>query len=230
MIIGKRGISHFELITAILIFIFAIAVIVYFINTGMKIDTSQAVLDALEANLKENAEIEYGKILLFADSDANCFNISLHSDLSEDFLTFIKNGDGVAFNFSNGWLLINNTGQNLYKIYFFPVNMTKDIRLEDGECTELTQGQDYNYSIIYRGKIFTEKNLSQLENMDYGNLKSMFNLGNKDFEIRINALDIHIGEKIPPEQVEVQVREIFVDIILEDGTIIKKAKINMKVW
>lgn len=226
----KRGISHLELVTAILIFLFAVGVAIYFINIRIKIETPEPLLDALEAKLREKAEIDFNKTSVFIDSTGDCFNISLHSDLQQEDLTFITDGANVAFNFSDEWLLINNTGQNLYKIYSFPADVTEDLRLGVQTCTDLTEGQDYNYSITYHGKIFTEKNLLDLKEMydkQYRKLREDLGIGDRDFAI--NVENIVEMTKLIPEQVEVQVREFPIEVILEDGTIIE-AKANIQVW
>ncbi len=219
MKLGKRGISHLELITAILIFIFAIVVVIYFINFDRSVGGQKPLLDALEAKLREKVEIDFKKISLFIDSGSNaeCFNISLHSDLKEEQFTFISGG--IAFNFSDDklWFLINNSGENFYEIYHFSDDITEDISLEDEQCIELLDEQ-YNYSIVYYGKIFAEEKILQLDDLGYD-----------DFSITIDELNsFNIGGK-PPAQVEVQAREIPVEIIREDGTVIKTI-INIKVW
>jgi len=212
MIIGKKGISHLELITAILIFIFAVVIVIYFVNIQKGIETSETILDAFEAELREKAEIDIEKISLFIQGNAECFNISLHSDLVEETFTFIP---GTAFNFSEGRLLINNNQQNFYEIYYFSEDVTESIRLENIICTELTE-EYYNYSIQYQGKIFSEKKLKNLD------------LNYKDFQIIVRDLNIDVG-KFPPKQTEVRAREIPVEIVKEDGKIIKTT-INIKIW
>ncbi len=230
----KRGISHLELITAILIFIFAVGVIIYFVNITIKTETQKPLLEVFESKLREKAEINFKEISLFIkDGYGDCFNLSLHSDLQQgnENLTFMKDETGgVAFNFSNGWLLINNTGQNFYRIYSFPVNVTKEIRLNDMVCNPLIERQDYNYSITYYGKIFTEKNLLQLKQKydnEYRELRKEFNIGNKDFAIIVKNL-IEMKKPIP-KQIEVQAKEFPVEIILESGDIVKTT-INIQIW
>ena len=216
MNIGKRGVSHIELITAILIFIFAIVTVVYFINAQKGIETSRAIIDALESDLRDKTEVNIEKVSLFVQgTSAECFNLSLYSDLDQENLAFIPN---TKFNFSDNWLLLENIDKNFYEIYYFSeeiVENTENNRLDAVQCMDLNEG-DYNYSINYRGKIFSEKKLKDLI-LDY-----------KDYQIVVKDLNIFIG-KVPPKQVEVQAKDISAEIVKENGEIVE-TKINIKVW
>lgn len=244
---NKRGISHLELIIAMLIFIFAVISAVLFIisATGQyKTDSNSNTLKLLENNIRKETEINFNETLLFINSsNKDCLNISFPKISQENTIILDNNLNLIAFNFSHGpgqsWLLVNNTNKghnSVYSIYSFSEDITKDKRL--GSCLgidNLNISKDYNCSITFHDKIFSKRKFLELRSKAYSgytNLKRMLDLGNKDFEVNIkneNGFNLNITNKTQPRQVEVKAEEFPAEIMLENGTIIN-AIINIKVW
>ncbi len=213
---NKRGMSHLELITAMLIFLFAVVLVIYFINVSIKTNSLEPVLNALEIELREQAEIDYNKTPLYVrDLEEGCFEVHLHSDLSlEEKNVLIENmPEDIPFHIIENKFSITNNNQNLYEIYSFSEDVTDEF-LED-ECDELTEGQDYNYGITYCGKMFSQEKLLEIE------------LGYEDFRIDIDG-DYFKGKENIPEQAEVYAKNLVVDILIEEG--IEEVIINLKIW
>lgn len=243
MIKRKKGMSHLELIVGILIFIFAVVSVIYFINlkTATPIIISESHLDILESGLRKEAELDFNKTVLYIRNIPNavCFSVSKHSTLENQDFVFITTdiNQPVAFEFSgNDLLLIENTGEDLYKIYSFSADVIDENPLGSLSCYPLLEG-DYDYSIVYRDKIFTQKNLSYLKNEynnNYESLKEDFGLSNKDFSIIVKNEETGLVEiemtKLKSAAVEVQAREFSAEIVKEDGTIIKNCRINIQIW
>ncbi|MCL6500840.1 MAG: hypothetical protein K6T16_02290 [Candidatus Pacearchaeota archaeon] len=228
---GKKGIGHLEMITAMLIFLFAVVFVVYIINISLRARTSEPVLDALEAKFREEAEINFTKTLLKinAENNPDCFIVPRHSDFAQETLMFITQNSQMA-NFNlNGDLLIENRGNRLYEIYVFPEDVMNDYRLPPGSECEAPDGGS-SYSVNYHGRIFSAKRLSELDDREYEELKTRFNLGTKDFEIILSGdINIKIGEKVPPKKVEIEARAFPIEVMREDGEIVE-AMVNMKIW
>ncbi len=213
---NKRGISHLELITAVIIFIFAVTLIIFFISVDISPKTSEALLDAIEIKLREKAEIDYGKLLLYVETiSSGCFEVPIHEDLTGKNLSIKNGGDFMKFNITENNILIDKGTENIYEIYSFSEEIVQHEEIT-GPCEVIT----YNYSISYYGKIFIEKEISQISGTD---------LGYEDFSITIEALDLTLGKENPPEGVEVQAKDLIINIITENGEI-NETIINIKVW
>jgi len=233
---NKKGISHIELIAAILIFIFAIAIIVTYITIGgTQTETTEPLLDILEANLRKDTEINFYTTKIFVDFDTSnldsCFKIQKHSDLkNEDFIFIKKNGNPVAFDV-NDFLFIKNEGLGLYDIYSFKDEVVDSQKLNDNTCKELTKGEQYNYSITFQDKIFSENKLKLLDEKNYDELKIEWGINNY-FEVNIKTKDsfeMNLTEMRPPGDVRVYAKEFSTDLLLQQGEIVE-TKINIKIW
>ena len=238
----KKGMSHLELIVAILIFIFAVVSVISFINlkTAAPIIISESHLDILEAGLRKEAELDFNETRLYIHNIPydDCFSVSKHSTLENQDFVFITTdiNQPVAFEFSENELLIENTGENLYKIHSFSADVIDENPLGSFiSCYPLLEG-DYDYSISYRSKIFTQNNLLALKdeyNNNYESLKQDFGLSNKDFSIIVkneeSGLVIKMT-KLKSAAVEVQAREFSAEIVKEEGIIIKNCRINIQIW
>ncbi len=237
----KKGAINLEIIIAATIFIFSVALIIYYINFSMKSEIQDPFLDILESGIRKEAEINFNTILLHLADNSACFNVSLHSDITQDQenLLILEDKELVAFNLDNGLLLINNTDtskdNHTYYIYEFPKNITNNIRFEAELCNSLIKGADYNYSISYQDKIFTNKTLSDLKSnytINYNGLKSDFGIDNRDFEIIIKNETkqlFNMTRKKPAQPREVRAKELPIKIIYENGNIMD-ALMNMRIW
>ena len=232
--IGKKGMSHIELIVAILIFIFAVVTVIYLINFQSSEGDSQYFLNILEGKLRERAEISYAGIDLSIEQPVtgDCFSVNKPSFLIEQTNTIIKTDSistGNEFIFSGDKILIANTG-DFYKIYYFSSDVTDDFVLQSANCIDLVEREDYNYSIIYRDEIFAEQAFENLP--DYEQLKQDFGLEGKDFSIRVQGINDNFSfilEKQKTALTEVQAKEFLVNVFMKDGRKIN-AILNLQIW
>lgn len=236
----KRGITNIEMIIAATIFIFSVILVIYYINiVGIRTQTQDVFLDTLEKEIRNKAEISYNIIYLSVSSSEECYNMQLHSDMSnKENFSFINEINGaVNFNISDDRLLIEriNLNEHKYTIFSFPFTVTKATRITNNiNCsTGLVKGQEYNYSISYKDKIFVYENLSKLNNsyhFHYPTLKNEMGLNNTDFAITIfNSTDILFNMTRFKPQVQISAREFPIKIINDNGEI-REAVVNIQVW
>jgi len=236
---NKRGISNVEMIIAATIFIFSIVLVVYYINlVGLRPQTQNVFLDTLEKGIRERAEISYNIIYLSVSSSQECYNIQLHSDMSnKENFSFINENGAVNFNISGGRLLIEriNSNEHEYTIFSFPFNVTRTTRIRDINCsTELVKGQEYNYSIPYQDKIFVYDKIQELNQsyyFHYYTLKNEMGLNNTDFAITVfsnNNITLFNMTRFKP-QVQISAKEFPIKIIKDSGEI-SEAVVNIQVW
>ncbi|MCX8194142.1 MAG: hypothetical protein N3G19_02145 [Candidatus Pacearchaeota archaeon] len=228
---GKKAITNIEMIIATTIFIFSIIVIVYYINfIGIQREPSEALLDIIEKNLREETEVSYNLTYLVISSSAPCFNITKHSSIIEENKTFIKETTTVYFNATTDRLLIEGEGQqnHIFAIYTFPFNIVNLYQFIPSNCPELDE-KDYNYSITYEDKIFVYENLIQLLTIPYNDLKQQWNF-KEDFSINLSVTGQNwsvSGTK--PLQASVKARQFSIKIINRTGNIFEGI-VNIQVW
>ncbi|MEM2954809.1 MAG: hypothetical protein QW625_02580 [Candidatus Nanoarchaeia archaeon] len=234
---NKKGITNIEMITAATIFIFCVVIVIYYISfIGLREEPSNIFLDILEQNLRNESEISYKTIYLAVNSQgaADCFNVSVHSDMSQDKLNnFItENGAAVAFDVQEEWFLINNHNNQQshnFTIYSFPFNVTAFITPSPSDCMHLIKGQHYNYSISYEDKIFVYENLTKWFN-DYKGLKDKWKFS-RDFIINVTygSSSFSIGAPMKAIEAPIKARTLSIKMIDESGAIFD-AIINLQVW
>lgn len=227
---NKRGFTDIEIVIAVSMFLFAVVFVLYSLN-NFDIKTEINNIGLIESKLRQDAEISYVLINLFVSNDSECFIIPIHADspLDENKI-FIASAGQTAFNSSVGLLKINNTARanmnHTYSIYYFPFNATLKKRLLNENCVNLMQNQ-YNYSLSYKGRVFTYKNITSLGN--YETLKERWNV-HEDFAISVvdsNVIYNVSGSK--PLQAGVKAKQFPIKIIYENGDI-KEAAVYIQIW
>ncbi len=183
--VGKRGITNIEMIVAVTIFIFSVILVVYYITfVGFRQEPAEIFLATLEKNLRNETEVAYNMTYLkAAGSGADCINVSRHSSIIDVHnVSIIKGESLVDFDVRGSWLILDSSpSQNEFVIYAFQYPVTSNHELDCSSIDNLTEGQEYNYSILSEGKMFVN---DTLYNLDYKNFKNKWKM-QKDFYISV---------------------------------------------
>ncbi len=233
---NKRAMTNIEMIIAMTIFIFSVVLVIYYISfIGLRQEPSEAFLDALEREFRDDAEVSYNVTYLKITAEISelCFNLPLHSDFPNDkTLMFIESGGNPVDFDIDGGLSVEKKDDNNYKIYSFPFEITTNQGDSPSGCADLTEG-DYEYGVPISDKIFAENNFIELSDpleFPYGSLKNHWNF-QKDFAINVSNPkgNVFNVSGVKPPQVAVKARQFPIRFMDTEGAIIG-ANVNIQVW
>jgi competence protein ComGC len=229
---NKKAFTHLEMITAIVLFIFAVFSVVTLYNyfsSAKEVDSS--MLDIFQANLLEQAG-NFTKVDVFVPSFSDdCFNISLNSDIGDlqENTSVYNNNQRTNFSINNN-ISIHNEGAGIYEIYSFSFNASNlNDRLPSGECVNV----DYNYSLPLKGKIFSHEKLQKIKEdyyNDYDGLKQDLKFqGDFSLVIENETTTLFNMTRQKPLRADVFAKNFPIKIFNLDGKIIN-AMVNLQVW
>ena len=235
---NKRGVTNFEIIVALILFILAVfgslAIYVsYFKNGPSSLETNN--LDIFETNFMKHAD-NFTKVDAFVNlSGLNvpCFNISLNSNINGSFdnIYVLYNNSGTNFSLDTGNMSIGSNKSGIYELYLFSFNAIDKPSTSFSSCYPVS----ISYSIPLTGKIFSFDTLEGFnENYtdNYTNLKNQWDLSN-DFAMTIKyengtTLFDMMGEK--PINTEVLSKSFIIEIFDENQGKIINALVTVQIW
>jgi len=211
-----------------------------FLNPIRNQNISDVLIDAVERAIESNVSIQLIELPINLKTGVeNCFSLPNPFNTSERRNILAKDGVGrvLKSSLSGDNLSIEKSlfGESFYHLYFSDV-LFETAPLEMISCTGLN-ASGYNYAASRTNEIFFMQKLTGIKNEyadDYTQLREEFNfpLG-YDFSVTITdsitKQDILSMSTKKPEGVEVNAREVPIEILYEDGNI-AKAAMNIQVW
>jgi len=236
---NKLGVTHFEMIVALILFIFAVFGSLALYNSYFKNFSSleRANLDVFERNFMKHSD-NFTKVDVFVGTipeEVLCFNVSLNSNVNGRLEKLFVLSNNARANFSldvNGDMSIENRGSNFYELYLFSFDTT-DKNLAISPCDNAVA----NYSTPLTGKIFSSDTLEDFKinyTDDYNNLKKGWDLPN-DFSMTIKDVEdegdiLFNMTRTKPMNTEVLSKSFIIKIFDEDENKIINAIVNIQIW
>ncbi len=198
---------------------------------------STVLLDAIENSIEENATIQIIELPLNLKMVVQfCFSLPNPFNTLDPRNIIVKDYDGDVIKFSLDGDNINiEKKENFYYLYFANA-LFSTLPLEPIQCTQLNSSQ-YTYAASRVYKVFLMQRMRGIENRymnDYKGLCEEFNFP-IGYDFAVNVTDSMTKQNIlnmrtkKPEKVEVIARELPIEILYENGKIVK-ASMNIQVW
>lgn len=229
---NKKGFTHLEMITAIILFVFAaFSIILLFNNYSKSHEISYSTLDFFEKNFLDKAG-NFTKVDVFVSpSSSPCFKIPLNPNLYNLPSNIIIFGNReAAFSKDSNYFFIEDTDVNLYEIYSCSFStLSTGLTLSINDCEEVS----YNYSLHLKDKIFSYAQLQAINdsyyNGSYNDLKKSFDFAG-DFSMKISNDTTTLFEmtRQKPLRAEVLAKNFEIKIF-KDKKIIT-AVVNLQAW
>lgn len=245
----KKGVSHLEMILSFAIFVAFVFFLLFYLNPIKKLNLNKVLLDIVQNRVLENASVKLIETPLIItaisiDIDKQCFSINNPFNTSlvstENLLVKDSNYALLSYDISADKIEIQKSSGKIYYFYLSPEGIFIGSGGGLSDCQELSREVgDYSISNPREIEIYSYDKIKSLKEKyedDYLKFKNEFRFPiNSDFAIFIkdaaaknNIPELEMSVK-KPENVEVSAVEIPVEIIKNDGTILK-AIANIRVW
>lgn len=237
MINKKRAMAHIEMAISFGMFaLFTFWLIVY-LNPIRNQNISNVLIDTIENEIITNTSIELLEVPVNTVVLGPCIKIKNPFNTTTEESVFVKDAydNLIRFKFPDTQNISIATSGNFYKIYYANTQFNS-LALGSEPCVSLNSSQ-FNYTST---RLSSPLLISRLEvikwsyDNNYDWLKEQFNLPRiSDFSINITNLatrqNLFEMKKKKPRRVEVIAKEIPVEIIQRDGSMLK-AIMNIQVW
>ena len=234
----KRGIAHIEMAISFGMFaLFTFWLIVY-LNPVKNQNISNVLIDTVERGIIRNASIDVASVPVnaIAPAAATCFKIKNPFNTTNTSNMFIRDVNDKLLKFSfpeSGNISIEKSGI-FYRLYYGDATFNPPSL--SGTCPALNSSQ-MNYT---SARVSTPLFIARLEYIkwlyenDYDALKDSFSFPHSsDFNINITNLltkqNLFEMKRAKPQRVDVVARELHVEIIQRDGSMIR-SMMNLQVW
>lgn len=237
---GKKGSSHIEMVASFVLFAAFVFFLLVFLNPIRNQDISDVLLDAVQNSLQNNATIQLIEMPLnIKVIFENCFTIPSPFDTIDRANILAKDSNGRVSKtaLSSGNLDVEKgaSGKNYYYLYYGDALFTVQ-ELQMISCNVLNTSE-YNYAA---SRVYEVLYLPRLQGVfrgytnDYTKLRESFNFPlSYDFSIIITDSatkhEIISMSTSKPERVEVNARELPVEIMHDNGEV-SQATMNIQVW
>ena len=239
----KEGSAHFEIVVAFTLFIVFTIFLLYFLKAPENNTISDTILNGLESSFLNSTTVEMASFVV-TPNQSGCVKFDL-SNLSLKGNSSVVNLEGAKKGWKLGQWTIVDTGSrsskfesNILTINAAGINVSQNESLKVYISEAISAGSSGCSSpnlssvvgTIKREKILSEIKLRQFEqnySNNYSFLKDSLGLpSNVDFAVESeNFLNATKGNVT----VDTQSKQIFMDVVFANGTIIKKS-INLIVW
>ena len=237
---SRKAVSHVEMVASFVMFSLFVFFLLIFLNPVRNQNISDVLIDAVERAIESNVSIQLIELPINLKTGVeNCFSLPNPFNTSERSNILAKESGGrvLKSSLSGDKLSIEKSlsAESFYYLYFSNV-LFETPPLEMIFCTELN-ASGYNYAASRTNEIFFMQKLTSIKNeyaSDYTQLREEFNfpLG---YDFSVSITDSTTKQSIlsmstkKPEGVEVNAREVPVEILYGDGNI-AKATMNIQVW
>ena len=228
---NKKGLSHIEVILSFVIFLgFLIFILAIFNPFRLSSDNAGEIyLAEKEIVAYSSLEVKFLSLVLnYIPNKCFYFNYSLDEVIAKDeFYNFTP-----AYSIQqNNEIYINGTN----RFYYILSSDEFEERDFSGQCTGLEK-TNYTLGLFTKYNMTSYAKMTELanrHNSDYLSLKSELKIpASDDFAFSIsdslNNLLLNISKK-PPSNAKVVARDVPIQLVYKNGTIIY-AKLNIKVW
>ncbi|MCX6742552.1 MAG: hypothetical protein NTX24_05295 [Candidatus Pacearchaeota archaeon] len=234
---NKQGVTHFEMIAGLIIFILAVFGSLALYNSYFKNSNGleRANLDVFEKNFIKHSD-NFTKVEIFVGTiSRDCFNVSLNSNVNGSFEELYVLSNNTRTNFLldvNGDISIENKNSNVYELYLFSFDR-EDKRLTSSPCENVF----VDYSIPFTGKIFFSDTLEDFKmnyTNDYDNLKKRWDFPN-DFSMTIKDVEdekniLFNMTRTKPINTEILSKSFIIKIFDESENKIINAIVTVQIW
>lgn len=231
---NKKGVTHFEMIVALILFILVVFGVLAVYNSHFKSnELERTSLDLFEQSFMKHAD-NFTEVDAFVNLPAgDCFNISLNSNLDALFERIYVLAGNVKANFilspDGRSIFIENKNAELYSIYAFSFETgDKTLQFPISNCVNVPTV----YGTLMNERIFSSKKLDDFRTNytnDYENLKNQWDLQN-DFAITIN--DVEGGNwtmsKDKPVNTNVLAKSFMIKVFKENRIV--NAVVSLQIW
>lgn len=235
----KRAVSHIEMAISFAMFVMFVFFLLFYLKPTRSQNISEVMMDAVANGLEKNGTVQLIEIplTLKAAVAENCFTLENPYEASSINYMFVRDEDEKALKFSFSGDDINiEKSREFYYLFFSEDGEFESMGLPSPPCMVLNEG-DYEYAAAKTYKLFSLPRLEAIKqryDYNYLKLKEDFNYPpNYDFAIKITLLatqqSILSMESNKPEKVEVIAREMPIEILQRDGSILR-AIVNIQVW
>ena len=238
--LSKKAVSHIEMILSFVLFSLFVFFLLFFLNPVRNQSITNVFIDAIQNNLEQNATIQLMELPLnVKEGFANCFSIPNPFNTTEPKNILVKDTDGRVLKISISGDTLNveksTSGEEFYYLQYGNI-LLETAQLEMIYCTALNKsGYNYaasrTYELIYMPRLRGIKN--EYEDA-YTQLREEFNFP-LSYDFAVNVADSATKQSIlsmiakKPERVEVNARDIPIEILYENG-VSAKAEMNIQVW
>lgn len=235
----KRAVSHIEMVISFGIFALFTFWLIVFLNPVRNQNISTVLMDTIQKSIIANATLEVLEVPATVQPTPICFTINNPFDtLSRDNIV-VTDANGAPLQFdlvdSQSANISIGTNGNFYRISYAITQFTSS-SLGGASCPYLAPSQFAYTSTRTYTPLFIPRleRIKDLYDQDYEQLKEELNLPRiADFSINITNLETHQNlfemSKTKPKKVEVIAREVPIEVMLRDGSIIKSI-MNIQVW
>jgi hypothetical protein len=231
----KRGMAHLEMAISFGLFALFTFWLILYLNPIRNQNISNVLIDSIQRNVLENTSISVIEIPVSVNAPSSCFRLQNPFDTDERTNIFVEDEGGSPLDFAilPGKIEIENQG-SFYRLYYAEVNF--DSIALSSTCPDLnaTQFSYMSTRMISPLYIVRIEDLYNRYYSDYPDLKEQFNYpANSDFALNITNLltkqSLFDMKMSKPSRVEVIAREIPIEIMQRDGSMIK-AIMSLQVW
>ncbi len=238
MVNKKRGMAHIEMAISFGMFALFTFWLIVFLNPVKNQSISNVLIDTVERGIIRNASLDVAEVPVNAVAPANASRLKIKNPFNTTLTSnmFVRDVNDKLLKFSfpePGNISIEKSGI-FYRLYYG--DATFNPPLLSGPCTALNPNQ-MNYT---SARVSTPLFIARVEYVkwlyenNYDALKDEFSFPHtSDFSINITNLltkqNLFEMRKTKPQRVDVIAREIPVEIIQRDGSIIR-AIMNLQVW
>jgi hypothetical protein len=226
---GKRGLTHIEMVMSFVIFVGFLVMALYFFNP-IKVDrllSSSAYYAEDEIIKRLNTEVESYSVVLLEPINRGVSEVEI-SNNGKKVRAEYYNGTRMDASYIDGRVVFNNPGgRDFIRIMFS----------DDFEESQIQRGVQASHKIASFDKrnVLSERKALELNasyHDSYHDLKREFNLPGRidfSFSIKFNDLEINAEREIP-QDIEVFVRERRVEIIRASDGRMDFADLVVKIW
>ncbi len=237
MVNKKRGMAHIEMAISFGMFVLFTFWLIVFLNPVKNQSISNVLIDTVERGIIRNASIDVAEVPVnTAPVISTCLKIKNPFNTTNTSNMFVRDVSDKLLKFSfpePGNISIEESGI-FYRLYYG--DATFNPPLLSGSCTALSPKQMNYTSARVSTPLFIARveYIKWLYESDYDALKDEFSFPHSsDFNINITNLltrqNLFEMRKTKPQRVEVVAREIPIQIIQRDGSMIR-AIMNLQVW
>ena len=235
---SKKAVSHIEMAISFAIFVMFVFFMLFYLKPIRNQNISDVLIDAIMNGLENRAKSQLIEIPvnLKVSVAEDCFSIRNPFNTTNTENLFVKDKNSKLLKFTlTGENISIEKSEDFYYIFFSSETFESTVP-SFVSCRELNESE-YVFGAAKTYELFS---ISQLESIqqdyinNYDELKNEFRFPvNYDFNIKITLLatkqDLFTMETTKPEKVEVIAREIPIEILNHDGSILN-AILNIQVW
>jgi len=234
---GKKAQGHIEMVISFVMFALFVFFLLVYLNPIKNQNISDVLIDAVERSIEGNASIQLIEMPLDLKGSADlCFSLPNPFNTTNPKNIIVRDSNGTVMKFALEGENMNIEKKKKFYYLYYGNTAFNTLPLGLISCTVLNSsdyifGASRIYNLYYMPRM---EGIKDAYTSDYNKLREDFNFpGGYDFAV--NVTDSATMQTVltmavkKPEKVEVLAREVPIELLYDDGRLIK-AVINIQVW